>query len=38
MFKNIFKKVFYLDNKRDLDARFWVQKILLRKNLRKNYY
>jgi len=38
MFKNIFKKIFHLDNKQDLDARFWIQKILLHKNLRKNYY
>ena len=35
---NMFKKIFHLNSKQDLDARFWIQKILLHKNLRKNYY
>jgi len=38
MFKNMFKKIFHFGNKQELDARFWIQKILLNKNLRKNYY
>jgi len=34
----MFKNFFYLNTKLDLDGRFWIQKILLYKNLRKNSY
>ncbi len=37
MFTIILKKIIYLKNKDNLDARFWVQRILLNKNFKDNY-
>ena len=36
MFIIILKKIIYLKNKQDLDARFWIQKALLAKNFKNN--
>tara|TARA_X000001036_G_C20431900_1_gene705536 strand:+ start:463 stop:579 length:117 start_codon:yes stop_codon:yes gene_type:complete len=38
MLKNIFKKITNFKNKEDLDARFWIQKILLCKNYKNNSF
>ena len=32
MLINYLKKINFLNNNRELDARFWVQKLLLKKN------
>jgi hypothetical protein len=37
MFINILKKIIFLRNKDNLDARFWVQRVLLNKNFKDNY-
>tara|TARA_B110000967_G_scaffold137819_1_gene140747 strand:+ start:135 stop:251 length:117 start_codon:yes stop_codon:yes gene_type:complete len=34
----ILKKLINLKNKRDLDARFWIQKALLNKNFKKTSF
>jgi len=34
MLINIIKKIKLLNNSQNLDAKFWVQKLLLRKSLR----
>ena len=36
MFTIILKKIIYLKYKRDLDARFWIQMALLRKDFKNN--
>tara|TARA_B110000046_G_scaffold70750_1_gene78670 strand:+ start:613 stop:729 length:117 start_codon:yes stop_codon:yes gene_type:complete len=34
----ILKKINNLKNKQDLDARFWIQKVLINKNFKKISY
>ena len=36
MFAFLFKKIMNLKNTKDLDGRFWIQRALLIKNLKKN--
>jgi|TARA_B110000438_G_scaffold295173_1_gene337749 hypothetical protein len=38
MFAIILKKIINLKNKRDLDARFWIQKSLLGKSFKNNSF
>jgi len=38
MLINIIKKIKLLNNSQNLDAKFWVQKLLLRKSLRSLKY
>jgi|TARA_Y100000780_G_C13551493_1_gene365505 hypothetical protein len=33
MLIKFFKKIKFLEEKQDLDARFWIQKLLLKKSL-----
>tara|TARA_B100001175_G_C19218544_1_gene499429 strand:+ start:533 stop:655 length:123 start_codon:yes stop_codon:yes gene_type:complete len=38
MLKKIFKKITNFKNKEDLDARIWIQKALLNKNLKSGSF
>tara|TARA_B100000700_G_scaffold251050_1_gene281948 strand:+ start:877 stop:993 length:117 start_codon:yes stop_codon:yes gene_type:complete len=38
MLINFLKKIKFFDNKEDLEARFWVQKMLLKKTLNSLKY
>jgi hypothetical protein len=38
MFIILLKKIINLKNERDLDAKFWIQKALLNKNLKKTSF
>jgi len=38
MIRIILKKIIYLKNKHDLDARFWIQRALLFKNFKNNSF
>ena len=35
---NFIKKIINLKDKRDLDAKFWIQKALLNKNYKNTYF